>query len=44
MRLITGVRYTEEEKYGEVNSKSRYPAEGAVEDDAWIFVLLFTMI
>ena len=35
MRLIAGVRYTEEEKYGEGTLNPRYPAEGAVEDDAW---------
>ena len=35
LRLIAGVRYTEEEKYGEGTMNPRYPAEGAIEDDAW---------
>ena len=35
LRLIAGARYTEEEKYGEGTMNPRYPAEGAVEDDAW---------
>jgi iron complex outermembrane receptor protein len=35
LRLIAGVRYSDEKKYGEGNVVSRFPTTGDVEEDAW---------
>jgi iron complex outermembrane recepter protein len=35
MRLIAGIRYSDEKKYGRGSVVSRFPTTGDVEDDAW---------